>query len=110
MSIAQTRIDIADALTGLGLEGHPVPPDVFQPGQGWAVWRSAVPMAGGAEITWDVFVTLPGGTDADAIAEADKWTPVVVDALLEMGVIVIFEPVTLGDNVAPALRFALTTL
>lgn len=110
-----TRQDLADALDSVGVEGHALPPDVTQPGQGWPVWKSSIPMASGLETTWDVFVTLPGGPVTASIVEADPLLSAVADALLVLGDLRLIDPVTLttdaqGTAAIPALRFNLTTI
>lgn len=111
-----SRQDLADALTEAGVAGTALPPSAPQPGQAWPVWRSSVPMAGGLEVTWDVFVVLSGGSPhAAAISEADPLIVTVTDHLLELGVVSIVSPIALaadapGGQDLPALRITLTTL
>jgi hypothetical protein len=110
-----TRQDLADALTAAGCDGQALPPDVASAGMAWPVWVSGRPMASGAELTWNCFVVLPGGSAAATLAEADPLTEACLDALLQLGAVTDFGPVSLatdlaGSAVLPALRFTLTTV
>jgi hypothetical protein len=110
-----TRQDLADALTGAGCDGQAYPPDVASAGMAWPVWVGSQPIASGWVITWHCYVTLPGGSAAATIAEADPLTEAVGDALLQVGAVTDIEPVSLatdqaGSAVLPALRITLTTV
>ena len=107
---------MAAALAGVpGVTAQTLPPDVINPGMAWPVWRQSAPLtATDYEVTYDVFFTLPAGSPAASIAEADdSWQP-VADALLQVGAVSLIEPVTMatdpGGSGLPAIRFTLTTL
>lgn len=112
-----TRDDIAAALvaSGLDLDAKPGRPDVLHPGAAWPQWvRSTVLTGCSIERTWWVLVVLPAGSPAATDQRAEDLTPPLLDALLELGVVEVVEPVDLlvqdaTGGAVPALRFTLRT-
>jgi hypothetical protein len=82
MSNAQTRQDIADALSEVpGINGYPSRPNVMAEGDAWPQWRGSEYAGGHAYINnWVVLVVLPKG-DVSADAFADSHGEQLVDAL-----------------------------
>lgn len=94
MSNAQTRQDIADALSAVaGITGHPSRPAALNEGDGWPQWRGGVPHAGAVENTWAVLVVLPSADEVTADGFADSHGQALLDAL---------RPVLSVDSIAPA--------
>jgi hypothetical protein len=118
MRLGEARDAIVAALNAAtipGVTAQPMPPEVHQPGMAYPVWRSSVPLASGAEATFDLFVVLPAGSPAATIDAADPIVDDVADALLGVGVVTLYGPVTLATDMSgsaelPALRFTLTTI
>jgi hypothetical protein len=95
MSNAQTRQDIADALSEVdGISGHTSKPAALNEGDAWPQWRGAE-KAGGRVFThtWAVLVVMPQTDDITADAYADSHGPALVDAL---------RPILYVDSLAPA--------
>lgn len=93
MTNAQTRIDIAAALTGVaGVTGHVVRPATLNQGDAWPQWRGGVRRAHAVENTWAVLIVLPGD-DITADDFADSHLQALLDAL---------RPHIAVDSIAPA--------
>lgn len=94
MSNAQTRQDIADALSAVaGIHGHLSKPSALNEGDAWPQWRGGVPHAGAVENTWAVLVILPSADDVTADSFADSHGDALIEAL---------RPVLYVDSIAPA--------
>lgn len=95
MSNAQTRLDIAAALsTVTGINGHPARPSALNEGDAWPQWGGSE-YAGGHAYTnaWRVLVVLPQADDITADAFVDAHGAALVDAL---------RPVMFVDSFVPA--------
>lgn len=95
MTRAQTRQDIADALSEVaGISGHTSKPSALNEGDAWPQWRGSA-AAGGRSFTetWAVLVVLPQSDDITADAYADSHAQALVDAL---------RPVIYVDSIDPA--------
>lgn len=94
MSNAQTRQDIAAALSGVaGIHGHPARPTTLSEGDAWPQWRGGTPHAHAVENTWAVLIVLPQSDDVTADSFADSHGEQLLDALRE---------VLYVDSIAPA--------
>lgn len=96
MSNAQTRQDIADALSEVaGISGHTSKPSTLSEGDAWPQWRGSV-KAGGRSFTttWAVLVVLPQSDDITADGFADSHGDALVEAL---------RPVIYIDSLDPAV-------
>lgn len=96
MSNAQTRQQIADALTTVPpLRGHAARPAALNEGDAWPQWRGSEFIAGQSLMigTWSVLIVLPQADDITADGWVDQWGHAVVRALA---------PVMIVDSLAPA--------
>lgn len=94
MSNAQTRQDIADALsTVAGIHGHTARPSALNEGDGWPQWRGAEPRAHAYRNNWAVLIVLPQSDDVSADAFADSHLGALLEAL---------RPVIYVDAIVPA--------
>lgn len=96
MSNAQTRQDIADALsTVAGIHGYAARPSTLSEGDGWPQWRGGVPRRGAVENTWAVLIVVPQADDVTADAFADSHGAALIEALETRDVLAV-------DSIAPA--------
>lgn len=95
MSNAQTRLDIAAALSSVaGVTGHTVRPSTLNEGDAWPQWRGSAHAGGHSyESTWAVLIVLPQADDVTADSFADSHGAALLDAL---------RPVLFVDSIAPA--------
>lgn len=94
MNVAQTRTDIAAALsTVAGVTGYPRRPTAVKAGDAWPLWRGGERSDGFTFVqSFAVLVALPGD-EAAADNGADTYGPPLVDAL---------EPVLFVESITPA--------
>ncbi len=95
MSRAQTRQDIADALSEVaGISGHTSKPAALNEGDAWPQWLGSE-KAGGRVFTetWAILIVLPQTDDITADGFADAHADALADAL---------RPVIYVDGFSPA--------
>lgn len=99
MSNAQTRIDIATALSAVaGINGHRVRPSALNEGDAWPQWRGAVPNAHAMVNTWSILIVMPQADDVTADGFADIHLAVLLDVLREVIFVDSVEPATIATD------------
>lgn len=111
MSNAQTRQDIADALSTVdGIIGHPAKPSALNDGDAWPQWggNQVVSNGGLYENTWTVIVILPQADDITADDFVDSKGYEIAEALSPHLFVETMRPANAGSDASPRYALLLT--